>query len=180
MDDQHLLSVGLNDRSIDEFMSIIEQRVDELIQVTLFHIQTTATIRQLVSTYLRFPQMLRAVSKESIRAEDFQRGLAQPPVVVVDRKGSLGVSAAAAGGGFHVVVPSVTDIADDEDEPDESGKIQPINLGQLKDYMQRRMQKMMGKKPPKSNNPAGGAKGGNQQQPESPDKEDGMRSPSPV
>jgi hypothetical protein len=116
--------------------------------------------------------MLRAVSKESIRAEDFQRGLA-----LVDRKGSVGVSAGPNTSSLNVVVPSVADIADDEDEPDESGKIQPINLGQLKDYMQRRMQKIMGKRPPKAAHSSGGAK---VQAPESPDKEDGLRSPSPV
>jgi hypothetical protein len=126
--------------------------------------------------------MLRAVSKESIRAEDFQRGLALvAPPVVVDRKGSVGVSPGATAGNLNIVAPSITDIADDEDEPDESGKIQPINLGQLKDYMQRRMQKIMGKRPPKAVHPgSGAAKSSQQHAPESPDKEDGARAPSPV
>jgi hypothetical protein len=127
--------------------------------------------------------MLRAVSKESIRAEDFQRSLTMPPPAFVERKASVGVSSnqnQGTVGGIHVSVPSIADIADDEDEADESGKIQPINLGQLKDYMQKRMQKVMGKKPPKL---GGGGQGHQQQQQQqlgSPDKEDGIRSPTPA
>jgi hypothetical protein len=33
--DQQLLSTGVTDRNVDEFLGLIEQRIDELIQVPL-------------------------------------------------------------------------------------------------------------------------------------------------
>ena len=34
--DQQLLSTGITDRNVDEFLGLIEQRIDDLIQVDIF------------------------------------------------------------------------------------------------------------------------------------------------
>ena len=34
--DQQLLSTGITDRNIDDFLGLIEQRIDDLIQVCVF------------------------------------------------------------------------------------------------------------------------------------------------
>ena len=52
-------------------------------------------------------------------------------------------------------LPSLTDGAEEEDVGDmENGKVQPINIGMLKDYMQKKMSHRLGKKAGSQHNSA--------------------------
>lgn len=92
--------------------------------------------------------MLRAVSKQPIYSEDFLRTNELPPHVQKHAPQFQAVH------GVQVTMPSATEgLDDDDDEVDENGRLQPINIGQLKDFMQKKMQKGLMKKNIK---PAGG------------------------
>ena len=120
--DQQLLGTGVTDRSVDDHLGVIEQRVDELIQ------------------------MLRAVSKQPIKTEDFLRTHELPPHVDKHMPQFHAVH------GIQVTMPSATDGGDDdEDDVDENGKVQPINIEQLKDFMSKKVQKGLKKNVPGSN-----------------------------
>ena len=80
--------------------------------------------------------MLRAVSKQPIYTEDFLRTSDLPPHV---EKHATQFSSVH---GVQVTMPSAVEgPEEDEEEPDENGKIHPINIGQLKDLMQKKMQR---------------------------------------
>ena len=121
--DIQILSTGVSDRSIDELMGVIEQRVDDLIQ------------------------MQHAVSKQSIHADDFLRISVLPPHI---ERTPLTLNTVA---GSHVVIPSVSELPEEEEDPDDNGKIEPIDIGQLKEYMQKKIQKGLHKKQNNHNNP---------------------------
>lgn len=115
--DQQILGTGVTDRSIDDLLGVIEQRVDELIQ------------------------MLRAVSKQPIFAEDFLRTDELPPHVEKHQPQFHAVH------GIQVTMPSAIEGPDeDEDEVDENGKLHPINIYMLKELMQKKMLKGNNKK----------------------------------
>lgn len=110
--DQQLLSTGLTDRNIDDYLGLVEQRIDDLIQ------------------------MLNAAMHKPIQREDFLR-LAQ-----LDRKAAS----------FRA--PTLPSLADEDEDGDmaataaqgtaeESTRVQPINIGMLKDYMQKKIQKTL-------------------------------------
>jgi hypothetical protein len=110
--DQQILGTGVTDRSIDDLLGVTEQRVDELIQ------------------------MLRAVSKQPIYTEDFLRTSDLPPHV---QKHAPQFSAVH---GVQVTMPSAIEGPEEDDEEvDENGRLHPINIAQLKDFMQKKMQK---------------------------------------
>jgi hypothetical protein len=98
--DQQLLSTGLTDRNINEFLGLIEQRIDDLIQ------------------------MSKAAARQTLKKEDFLRTITSG----ADNK-TLSIPA----------LPSLENVDDDDDEK-EDGKVQPINIGMLKDYMQKKIQ----------------------------------------
>lgn len=80
--------------------------------------------------------MLRAVSKQPIYTEDFLRTSDIPPHV---EKHATQFSSVH---GVQATMPSsVEGPEEDEEEPDENGKIHPVNIGQLKDLMQKKMQR---------------------------------------
>jgi hypothetical protein len=85
--------------------------------------------------------MYRAVSKQPIHVEDFLRTSNLPAHV---DKYSTQFSA------FHGPnsnVPSALEGNDDgEEEVDESGKLHPVNIAQLKEFMQKKIQKTLVKK----------------------------------
>jgi hypothetical protein len=118
--DQQLLSAGLNDRNVDDFLGLIEQRIDELIQ------------------------MFKAANKQSIKRDDF----VQPT--------SYSNSSSGGGGGgnnnnnnnnntkFQIPVPpSLNDPNDEEEDMDDpTGKIQPLNVGALRDIIHKKVARM--------------------------------------
>lgn len=119
--DQQLLGTGVTDRSVDLLLGVIEQRVDDLIQ------------------------MLRAVAKQPISVEDFLRTHELPPHVEKRQPQFHAVH------GIQVAMPSAFEGQDDdEEEVDENGKLHPINISQLKDFMQKKMQKGLNKKAQKN------------------------------
>ena len=103
--DQQLLSTGLTDRNINEFLGLIEQRIDDLIQ------------------------MSKAAARQTLKKEDFLRTITSG----ADNK-ALAIPA----------LPSLENVEDDDDEKDD-GKVQPINIGMLKDYMHQKIQKSVRK-----------------------------------
>jgi hypothetical protein len=96
--DQQLLSTGLTDRNINEFLGLIEQRIDDLIQLS------------------------KAAARQTLKKEDFLRTITSG----ADNK-TLSIPA----------LPSLENVDDDDDEK-EDGKVQPINIGMLIDYMQKK------------------------------------------
>lgn len=130
--DQQLLSTGVNDRNVEEFLGLIEQRIDDLIQVNTVAL---FVLQSLILTAIAVPpQMSKAAQHQSIRRDDFLR--IQP----VDLKGV-----------FHTPhLPSLNDAQDDEAEEHEEGaKLQPINIQVLKELMAKKVGRLPHGKPSK-------------------------------
>lgn len=131
--DQQLLSAGVNDRNVEEFLGLIEQRIDDLIQVrSLFHVlQAEHLVPSRSFTYM-FPlyhatrlQMSKAAQNQSIRREDF-----------------LHIQPADPKAAFHAPhLPSLHETQDDEadEQPEEGAKLQPINIQLLKELMAKKV-----------------------------------------
>lgn len=85
--------------------------------------------------------MLRAVSKQSLQADDFLRTRELPPHVEKHSTTFSGVH------GVPTTMPSAIEGPEEDDEEvDENGKLHPINIGQLKEFMQKKIQKSLIKK----------------------------------
>lgn len=108
--DQQILETGVNDRNIPEYLGIVEQRIDELIQ------------------------MKKAAEHQLLEREDFGKSAFKK------KEGSI----------VRPVLPdSQADAADDEDErydDDGTGKILPVNIALLKDFMNKKVQRGLKKK----------------------------------
>ncbi|CAE7537273.1 ODA1 [Symbiodinium microadriaticum] len=103
--DQQLLSSGLNDRNIETYLGVVEQRVDYLIQ------------------------MSRAALRETFQGSDFV---------------TLSTSERRPGGGMTALnLPTLETADDHDDDADDNARVTPINIGLLKDFMQKRVQKGM-------------------------------------
>ncbi len=101
--DQQLIASGITDRNIDDFLGLIEQRIDDLIQ------------------------MSKAAHHQSIKRDDFMKMTAPDKTAV-----------------FQVPqLPSLEGHDDDDDDDIGDQKLHPVNVGALKDIMQKKIQKVI-------------------------------------
>jgi hypothetical protein len=110
--DQQLLSTGITDRNIDDYLGLVEQRIDDLIQ------------------------MSKAAHHQAIRRDDFMK------TMPIDHR--------AGGGGVNApftmpALPSLQDTGDDDDDNDVADaavKLHPVDIGALKEFMWKKVQKI--------------------------------------
>ena len=102
--DQQLLSSGLNDRNIETYLGVVEQRIDYLIQ------------------------MSRAALRETFHGSDFVT------LASSERRSGTGVVNTPN-------LPTLDNTDDHDDDNDDNNRVAPINIGLLKDFMQKRVQK---------------------------------------
>lgn len=119
--DQQLLSSGISDRNLEEYLGLVEQRIDELIQVR-FSLQ--CKVFSLSNSSLYSFQMSKAAVHQDLRRDDFVR-MTNDKVAPFQKP----------------VAPQLTEMGDDDDDENE-GKIQPLNVSLLKDIISKKMQKM--------------------------------------
>ena len=106
--DQQILETGINDRNITDYLGIVEQRIDELIQ------------------------MRRAAEHQVLEREDFVKSISRK------KESSL-------------VRPTLPDSRveapeDDFGEEDGHGKVQPVSVSMLKEFMNKKVQRGLKKK----------------------------------
>lgn len=137
--DQAFIATGITDRNTPEYLGQVEQRIDELIQ------------------------MMKASKHERLSREDFVRTSADQSTAAGGRRASMDHQATANTGGVTRIhnLPSLHDADDDDDYPDPESKVLPVNVGQLKGIMAKKMSNgMKGGAAAGSASPGGGATGG--------------------
>ena len=121
--DQQILSTGVNERNIPDFLGTVEQRIDDLIQ------------------------MLKAAHHEAIRREDFGKAAKSLAGGGRGGRGEAGGGGAGGGGGYISLLsqhlPSVADEGEEEEE--EGGRVQPVSVSVLKDFMNKKVQRGLNK-----------------------------------
>lgn len=102
---QQLISQGVSDRNIEDYLGVVEQRIDDLIQIS------------------------KAAQRESFTGVDFHAPILEKKPVTLQVP--------------HLPTLHASDNTEDNDDNDEDNgaKIQPINIGLLKDFMQKKVQK---------------------------------------
>ena len=106
--DQQILETGINDRNITDYLGIVEQRIDDLIQ------------------------MRRAAEHQVLEREDFVKSISRK------KEGSL----------VRPTLPdSRVDVQEEEfGEEDGQGKVQPVSVSMLKEFMNKKVQRGLKKK----------------------------------
>lgn len=160
--DQQIVSTGITDRNIDDYLGIIEQRIDDLIQMS----------SAAVHSPLMREDFLRMALAESHRHPHSHGGpaLRPPPTlpsltdaddddVVLGGQGALGNTATTAGslvtaqgtttvaGGTASQVSGNPNVAVNpalSTNAEDPARVQPINIALLKEYMAKKMNKQGG------------------------------------
>jgi hypothetical protein len=114
--DQAFIATGITDRNTPEYLGQVEQRIDELIQ------------------------MMKASKHERLSREDFVRTGADASSAAGGRRASIDQTTLNIGGVTRIHnLPSLHDADDEDDYPDPESKVLPVNVGQLKGIMAKKM-----------------------------------------
>lgn len=124
---QQLISQGVNDRNIEAYLGVVEQRIDDLIQV----LHSALKFWLFYLTNVQYAQISKAAQREAFTGMDFHAPIQEKKPVVLHVP--------------HLPTLHSTENNDEtEDNDDENAaRVQPINIALLKDFMHKKVQKGM-------------------------------------
>eukprot|EP01041_Mallomonas_annulata_P006966 gene6966-14144_t len=108
--DQHLVQHGVSERNIEEFLSVLEERIDEIVQ------------------------LIKAINKESLENSDFLTAI---PVKTTANYDVIGGTIGGAASGM--TLPTLEGEDDNSIKSGQSTIARPINIQTLKGYLHRRI-----------------------------------------